>query len=144
MVLAYFQNHADKFRESQHFIQGMPDIFGFLEFYSQFDHEKFAIIIDLSPIFRDEPRYQRQTNFKTIVPYYDSKKGSKREDENPLLYIKDPIGKIFYSDPSEYHLYRDNIAQGAFSYTNVILPHFKKSYEYLKEPKITFWKFINN
>ena len=42
--------------------------------------------------------------------------------EMDCLYIKDPIGKIYYSDPTEYHLYRDNAGQSSFEYVSRVKP----------------------
>ena len=38
-----------------------------------------------------------------------------------MLYIKDPIGRPYYSHFSEIKLYRDNIAQSAYDYQKVKL-----------------------
>lgn len=56
--------------------------------------------------------------------------------------MKDPIGKIYYSDPSDYHLFRENIAQSAFNYQKV-KSHFQMSYKQLNESKVAdFNEFI--
>jgi hypothetical protein len=51
------------------------------------------------------------------------------------LYLKDPIGKIYYSDPSEYHLYRENAGASAFDYVNRVKSQFANSFHNLMSGK---------
>ena len=68
------------------------------------DEKKVGWVVDLSEILPGEYRNKIST---VVGNNYDK------------LYIKDPIGKIYYSDPSEYYTYRDNIALSSFDYARV-------------------------
>jgi hypothetical protein len=68
-------------------------------------------VVDLSELLPEE--YKNKISTVTYNTYNQ-------------LYIKDPIGKIYYSDPSEYYTYRDNIAISAFDYKRVKF-NFKES-----------------
>ena len=130
MVLAYFQNHSSKYKEQN---PNVPDIYKFIEFYSNLDEAEYGLQIDLREIFPDDPFYAQKAEDKypRIIPVdFRVHKNINNDTCEPLLYIKDPIGKIFYSDPSDHHLFRENIAQSAFNYQRV-KSHFKQSYERL-------------
>ena len=91
----------------------MPDIYKFIEFYSNFDESKYGLQIDLNEIFPEDNFYKIKSNaqFPKIIEVNRlTHKNVNFETEEPLLFIKDPIGKIYYSDPSDYHLFRENIA----------------------------------
>jgi hypothetical protein len=61
-----------------------------------------------------------------------------------MIYIKDPIGKIYYSDPSEYHCYRENIGESAWDYQRV-KSYFISSVARLNESQNpSFDLFIND
>ena len=64
----------------------------------------------------DKRQNWKQTQFKNVSCF-------EGDDEQVYcghnLYIKDPIGKIYYADDSEKHLYRENIAVSAFEYQRV-------------------------
>jgi hypothetical protein len=124
MVLVFYQ--IDHQPTSQ-----VPDILRFLNFYADFDELNFGLQVDLKQLFPDEDFYQReippivklqngqnlrQTSFKRTGVF-----GEEVEDisQTHFLFIKDPIGRIFYADDSEKHLYRENIAQSAFDYQRV-------------------------
>jgi len=114
MVIAYFQNVAKDINHNatSHFI-------GFVRFYAELDEEKQGIQIDLNQIFPDDERYSPMKFAKLIAlekPMFPSK---ERAGATPCLYLKDPIGKIYYSDPTEYFLYRENTAESAFDYRRV-------------------------
>jgi hypothetical protein len=84
-----------------------------MEFFSTFDESKYGLQIDLSEIFPEDTIYQTKsaTTFPKIIEVNRlTHKNINLDSEEPLLFIKDPIGKIYYSDPSDYHLFRENIA----------------------------------
>lgn len=86
----------------------------FLKFYATFDNFSYGIAIDLSELFPEEgfkPNFPKK--FKLTEPVYPTK---QNYESRPILYLRDPIGKIYYSDPSERHLYRENAAEGAWDY----------------------------
>lgn len=70
------------------------------------------------------------------------------------IYIKDPIGKIYYSDPSEIHLFRENAGQSAFEYIKKVKREFTNSFNQImngnynipgtKDNEIDFVRFIED
>ena len=110
MVLAYYQNYSAKYQEQN---PNVPDIFKFIEFYSNLDEAEYGLQIDLREIFPNDPFYQNkpESSFPKIIPVdLRVHKNINNDTCEAVLFIKDPIGKIYYSDPSDYHLYRENIA----------------------------------
>jgi len=130
MVLAYYQNYSARYQEQN---PNVPDIYKFLEFYANLDEAEYGLQIDLREIFPEDPFYANKVDLKfpKIIPV-DLRVHKNMNDHTcePLLFIKDPIGKIYYSDPSDYHLFRENIAQSAFNYQTV-KSFFKQSYDAL-------------
>jgi hypothetical protein len=142
LVLAYFQNYSAKYNEEN---PNVPDIYKFIEFYANFDESKYGLQIDLSEIFPEDAIYKNKSvgTFPKIIEVNRlTHKNVNLENEESLLFMKDPIGKIYYSDPSDYHLFRENIAQSAFNYQKV-KNHFQMSYKKLNESKeANFKEFI--
>lgn len=101
MVLAFFQLKKPSC--------DLPLFVRFLRFYSEFDQTKFGLQIDKSKLFPEEG-FRKEFSVIIEVPSYVQK---------GQLYLKDPIGKQFYADPSEYKTYKENAAASAFEYERV-------------------------
>ena len=75
------------------------------------------------------------TSYDKIVPLtHGPIYPTKGDSSYHCLFLKDPIGKIYYSDPSERHLYRDNAAESAFNWYHV-KSEIIRTYENLKNSK---------
>ena len=61
-----------------------------------------------------------------------------------MLYLKDPIGKIYYSDPSEYHCYRENIGESAWDYSRVKRYFINSVYKLNQSSNPSFDAFIKD
>ena len=83
--------------------------------------------------------YSKFTDFPKITEINRvTHKNFNFETDEPFLYIKDPIGKIYYS---EEDFFRENIAVSAFAYAKV-KALFRETYEKIqKVPK--FENFLN-
>jgi hypothetical protein len=96
MVLAYYQNYSGKYSEQ------IPDIFKFMEFYSALNESKYGLQIDLSEIFPEDGVYAKFKEFPKIVEINRvTHRNVNLDTDEALLFIKDPIGKIYYSDYSD-------------------------------------------
>ena len=77
----------------------------------------------MTPFF---PYEGYSSSFSTIIKLDEPQYSTKGNNPYPLLFLKDPIGKVYYSDKSEEHLYRPNTAESAWDYDRV-KSHFKKT-----------------
>jgi DNA polymerase sigma len=59
MVLAYYQNYSAKYLERN---PNIPDIYKFLEFYSNLDESEYGLQIDLREIFPGDPFYASKSD----------------------------------------------------------------------------------